>query len=94
MEIEENPNNPTITEVQKIKCPHHFLIKYKSEAERVYFSNLIISIVKKFEIKDFHIEEKKAFMQTKIFYNMHTLTVTPNIKYEELEKTFLQYFEE
>ncbi len=90
-EIEENPNNPTITQVGKVEAPYYFLIKYRSEAERVYFSSLIMKLIRHHELKDFHVEEKKAFIQSRVLYNMHTLTTSPNISYEELEKKFVSF---
>lgn len=90
--IEENPKNPTIAVIKKVNSPNHFLIKYKTEDERVKFSAMVLEIVKKHEVKDFHVEEKKAFVQNRILYNMHTIAQGNQFDIETLEKNFLEYY--
>ncbi len=90
---EDNPNNPTLKEAPKVKLTHHFLIKYKTESQRKKISNLVISFIKKHELTDFHVEEKKAFVQERILYNMHTLKLDSNFSYEDLEEELLKYFD-
>jgi len=93
MEIsEENKNNPTIAKAIKVNCPHYFIIKYKSEAQRIKFSDILMHFVKKYELKDFHIEEKKAFLETKVFYNYHTLVDENMHSIENIEERFLEHF--
>lgn len=71
---------------------HYFLIKYETEAQRRKLSELVIKLVKKFEISDFHIEEKEAFKTVRVMYNNHTLLVGDDATYEELVDEFLQYY--
>ena len=75
-----------------MKTENYFLIKYRSEEERLAFSDLVLKIVKDFEIKDFHIEEREAYMQPRILYNMHTLITSIDEPYEKLKAEFIKYF--
>lgn len=92
MEIENNPNNPTITVKGKMVCANHFLIKYKNNEERVSMAEKVLKLVKYHELDDFHIEEKPAFQETKIMYNSHTIVKGASFSQEELERNFLKYF--
>lgn len=91
--IEENINNPTISSYEKINITHHFVIKYNSEKIRKKFAKYIIDLIREFEIKNFHIEEKKAFIQSRIIYNNHTLISNFSSSEELFKKNFLKYFE-
>jgi len=93
MEGEENTHNPTIAKVPKVTVTNHFLIKYKNEEERVAYSDLIIQLAKNHELKDFHIEEKEAFQNVRVLYNMHTVLEEGEFNYGKLEKEFLKYYE-
>lgn len=93
-EIEENSKNPTIVTKGKVEAPHYFLIKYKNEDERIKFSDAIIRLVKRHELKDYHIEEKKAFIKNRILYNMRTINEGSELNEEELEKEFAKYIKE
>lgn len=92
MEIEDNKKNPTIVFGKKIDSPNYFLIKYKSEEERKKFSQIVIDIVKTHEIRDFHVEEKKAFVQNRILYNMHTIAIGNRINFPDTERVFLRHY--
>ncbi len=94
IDIEENPNNPEIQPVKKINIIHHFIIKYESDNIRRHFANLVNKLIKKHELKNFHVEEKPAYVESKIKYNLHTLTTNPNESFEKLDKIFIQRFDE
>jgi len=90
--FEDNCKNPSIARVAKITCPHYFLIKYQTEDERITFAKMVMNLVKKYELKDFHLEEKKAFVETKVFYNYHTLEKGKVTSPESFEENFLKFF--
>jgi hypothetical protein len=91
--MEENTHNPTIAKVPVKECANYFLIKYKNEEERVAYSDLIIRLAKNHELKDFHIEEKEAFKDSRVLYNMHTVLGSGEFNYDKLEKEFLKLYE-
>lgn len=76
---------------QPRKSKHHFIIKYNLEIQRVKFASIIIRLIKEFELKDFHVEEIKAFVDTRIFYNSHTLVTGDNFSYDLIEKELGRY---
>lgn len=68
-----------------------FLVKYKSEVNRIKFSSYVLKLVKKHEILDFRVEEKYAFEEERIIYNGHTLA-SGDFTFEKLEYQFLKYY--
>ncbi len=90
-EVEENSKNPTIVIRGKVEAPHYFILKYRNEAERTRFSTEVMRLIKKYELKDFHVEEKKAFLQNRIIYNMHTISEGSQVNSLEVEKAFLKH---
>jgi hypothetical protein len=90
--LEENPKNPTISDVKEKPSENYFILKYKNENDRKYMVENILKIVRKHEIYDFHIEEKKAYKENRIIYNYHTLVFGIDWDFDQLEKEFLKYF--
>lgn len=91
--VEDNKRNPHIVTAQKIVDHHHFIIKYNSEDVRERFVNLVKSLIKMYELKDFYVEERKAFLNNRILYNQKTLTNDINISTEQLLNKFERYVE-
>jgi len=73
--------------------PNYFKIKYLTEVDRKNFAEMVIRLITIHELKNFQIEEKKAFLKNKIYYNIHTLVSGNKFTFEELEKNFLEYYE-
>jgi len=90
---EENYRNPTIAVVTKRESPNHFIIRYRTDEIRKKYAEMIMHIIRKHEVTNFHVEEKKAFMRNRILYNMKTIGSGENITPFELEKEFVKYFE-
>lgn len=80
---ENNKNQKTVA--------NYFLIKYKSEETRKKFAEYVLQIIKKHEIRDFHVEEKYAFEEERIMYNMRTIG-SGKFSFELLEYQFLKYY--
>jgi len=91
--IEENKHNPTVEKPKKICDPNHFIIKFKTEEIRKKYAILINKLIQKHEIYNFHIEEKEAYIESKIIYNGHTLTKKEDINFEGLDKIFTKVLE-
>lgn len=91
--MEENSRNPTISVVAKKESPNYFIIKYRNDEIRKRYAEMIMHIIKKHEITDFHVEEKKAFMRNRILYNMKTIGVGENIIIYNLEREFLNFYQ-
>lgn len=87
MASQDSSNNKEI----KKNITNHFLIKYKSEQTRKKFAEYILILIKKHELKDFHVEEKYAFEEERIIYNSHTLG-SGSFSFELLEYQFLKYY--
>jgi len=91
---EDNPNNPSIASKGSINPTYYFIIKYRSESERIYLSTLVMKMIDNHEIKDFHVEEKKAFVESRILFNMKTLSTNSEVTYQELESEFVKRLRE
>lgn len=89
-DIEENPKNPEITITKYRASPNHFLIKYKNEENRKKFAEIVMKFVQKHEIKDFHIEEKQAYEEERILFNLRTVNLGNDIDYKIFEKEVLK----
>ena len=91
--MEENKYNSSISSrINKIE--HHFIIKYDTKQTKDEYVELILKLIKKHEIKDYHIEEKKAFLKPKLKYNLHTISKNSKINIIDLDKEFLKYFQQ
>jgi MinD-like ATPase involved in chromosome partitioning or flagellar assembly len=66
-----------------IDSKNYFLIKYSDDKFRKEAIDIILKLINKYEIFDFHIEEKEAFKESKVFYNYHTLFTKENINNKE-----------
>lgn len=89
-DIEENPKNPAITSPKYIKSPNHFIIKYKTEENRKKFAEMAMKFVRQHEIKDFHIEEKYAYEEERILFNMKTVNLGEDFDYSSFEKEIMK----
>lgn len=72
--------------------PHNFIVKYRSNDERVKLSDLVMRLLRKHEIHNFQIEEVRAFLMNKIIYNKHTVAKGNNINFDDLEEDFMLVF--
>ena len=88
---EENPNHPTISYSESLNVRHHFIIKYKTEDDRKFYVENILKLIREHEIRDYFIEEKKAFMRNRILYNHNTLLYGTEFSFPELNKEFSKY---
>lgn len=88
---EENPTNPTFSPVKLLKPEYHFLIKYVSDEDRRIMAEIVLKIIRMHEILDFHVEEKKAFIENRITYNEHTIALGKNMSFESVEAEFSKY---
>lgn len=95
MEVtEDNSRNPTISKGFKINYKNYFQIKYKSEEFRRKSAEILKTIIKKHEISDFHIEEQKAFLQSRIKYNGFTIIKNKlEFTINDVEKEILKHYE-
>ena len=91
--MEENAHNPTIVKFKSKKVGNYFLIKYNNEQEREAYSDLVLRLAKNYELKDFHVEEKHAYQESRVLYNFHEVLKHGIFSYEKLERGFLRYFE-
>lgn len=90
-DVEDNSRNPTIQHFENLKVRHHFIIKYKTNEDRVRFIEGILKLIKEHEIKDYFIEEKKAFMKNRIMYNHKTLIDGNEFSFSQIDKEFCKY---
>lgn len=91
--MDENTHNPTIVRPNIIYSKNYFLIKYKSEVQRKKYSDLVLKLVRKFEIKDYHIGEEEAFQEPRVLYNCKTVLKDDQFDFSILQKEFLRYYE-
>lgn len=92
LDAEENPRNPELSEYRVKESLNHFLIKYSNEEERLFLSESIIKLIQKHELTDFHVEEKKAFLDTRIMYNQVTLVKGVKFSFQDLDREFLKKY--
>ncbi|MDA3856087.1 MAG: hypothetical protein PF569_07555 [Candidatus Woesearchaeota archaeon] len=90
-DVEDNPNNPTILSGEKLNVRHHFIIKYKTEEDRIKFIEKVLKLIKDHEIRDYFIEEKKAFMKNRILYNHKTLINGNEFSFSQIDQEFCKY---
>ncbi|MFW5705321.1 MAG: hypothetical protein ACOCXG_05790 [Nanoarchaeota archaeon] len=88
VQTEVNERNPTIEIAPKKRIAHDFLIKYENEEQRIKFSDMVIELIKKHELKEFHVDEIKAFQTPKIKYNDITLVEGNDFSFEDLDNSF------
>lgn len=92
MDFEDNPNNPTITRVEKVNVRHHFIIRYMDDDMKKQMREIILQLINKHEIGDFYIEETKAFKTNRILYNFHTLvTEHDSFNFSVIDEKFLKH---
>ena len=77
--------------MNKVVTPYHLVIKYHTEEQRNHLSDMVLRLVRDFELTDFHIEEIQAFTEARILYNNHTLVVGDSFSYDTLRKKFKEF---
>ena len=92
--VEDNSRNPTISKGIKVNYKNYFQIKYKTEEFRKKSAEILKTIIKKHEISDFHIQEQKAFLQSRIKYNGFTI-IKDKVEFTiiDVEKEILKHYE-
>lgn len=90
-DFEDNNHNPTILRGETMNVRHHFIIKYKIETDRVNFIEKVLKLIKEHEIRDYFIEEKRAFMRNRIIYNHKTLIDGNEFTFHQLDDEFCKY---
>ncbi len=91
--MDENTHNPTIVKHRTKYSKNYFLIKYKSEEQRKKYSDLVLKLIRKHEIKDYHIGEEEAFQEPRVLYNYKTVLKDDQFDYLLLQKEFLKHYE-
>ncbi len=91
-EFPENDKNPTIRDPEPKSIAHTFLIKYENEEQRRHFADLVMHLIKKHELQDFHVEEKPAAINFRVIYNLRTITNNPQCNFDSLNTEFVKHF--
>jgi len=73
---------------------HHFIIKYKNEKERKDLGRFLLNLIQKYELKNFNVMEEKAFTESRIIYNEHSIAHEgDSFTKKKIEEEFLRVFE-
>lgn len=92
LDLEENPRNPELAKYKVKASLNHFLIKYANEDERKFLADLVVKVIQKHELTDFHVEEQKAYLDTRILYNFVTIVRGVNFSFEDLDREFMKKY--
>lgn len=71
---------------------HHFVIRYKTESDRVTLVNEVIELIKYYQLQNFFVEEELDISSNKILYNHHTLTCISDTNCSNIRVEFKKYF--
>lgn len=67
-----------------------FVVKYRTNEDRVHLIDMIMKLIRMHEISNFHIEEQTSFLQNRVMYNDRTLAKGNNISYDDVEERFIE----
>jgi hypothetical protein len=93
-DVETNSEDKEEKKIRKAKrrvIPHIFKIKHSGDEQRDAYAKLVLELVRKYQLKEFYIDEDLAYKEPRISYNAHTLGKGDKITYEEIEKKFVDY---